>query len=104
TGREYWHLDSGFLNLFLQFGAVIGIVYLILCFMTAKNTRVYNNYVHIAIIMFSLYGIIEDVLSSFLYSYLWIIIGAAYYIAVNKKKKNKYIYILEKLKIKESEL
>ncbi len=105
TGENgYWHLDSGFLNLFLQFGAVIGIVYLILCFMTAKNTRVYNNYVHIAIIMFSLYGIIEDVLSSFLYSYLWIIIGAAYYIAVNKKKKNKNINILEILKLKEYKL
>ncbi|MCM1227306.1 MAG: hypothetical protein NC320_07775 [Clostridium sp.] len=96
VGDLYWALDSGFLNLFIRFGAIVGIVCLFLFFITAKlNFK--NQYIYIAIIMFALYGIIEDFLSSLLFNYLWIILGFAFYQFLNRKeieRKNKLYSLL----------
>ncbi len=95
TANSYWHLDSGFLNLFIQFGFIIGVICLFLFYITAKlNFK--NQYIYIAIIMFALYGIIEDILSSLLFNYLWIILGFAFYQFLNKKeieRKNKLYFL-----------
>ena len=83
----YWHLDSGILNLFIQFGAIIGIVCLVLYYHTGKMD--FNNkYIYAAVIGFAIYGIIEDVISSFLFNYLWILLGAAFYDMLSPKKES----------------
>ena len=87
TSNAYWHLDSGYLNLFIQFGFIVGFVCLILYYHTGKTD--YNNkYIYAAVIGFAFYGITEDLLSSFLYNYLWIILGAAFYDMLSPKKEN----------------
>lgn len=89
TEEFYWHLDSGYLNLFIQFGLIIGLIYLVLSFIMAKTIKSNNIYIYIAIILFAMYGVIEDVLSSFLFNYLWIVMGYSYYKYLNRKRNIK---------------
>ena len=87
SSAYYWHLDSGFLNLLIQFGFIIGLVCLVLYWHTGKMEFT-NKYIYAAVIGFAFYGIIEDVISSFLFNYLWIILGAAFYDMLSPKKEN----------------
>ena len=87
SSAYYWHLDSGYLNLFIQFGFIIGLICLILYYHAGKM-EYSNKYIYAAIIGFSFYGIIEDVMSSFLFNYLWIILGAAFYDMLGSPQTN----------------
>lgn len=85
SADNYWHLDSGYLNLFIRFGLIIGCIYVYMIIKICNKKYIKNVYIYIAIIMFSIYGLVENVLDSFLYNYLWIIIGMVMFRDLNKK-------------------
>ena len=87
SANSYSYLDSGYLSLFIQFGLIVGIVCLVLYYHMGKMNYT-NRYIYIAVIGFAVYGIIEDLLSSFLFNYLWILIGAAFYDMLSPRKEN----------------
>lgn len=70
---NYWYLDSGWLKLLLSFGLIAFILYLCLSIILCKNTI--DKRIIIILIVFSIYGMMENVLSSMLFNYIWVLFG-----------------------------
>lgn len=79
SSGNYWFLDSGYLNLFIRFGLLVGIIYVALFISMCRKLDFDNIYIYIAAIVFAMYGLVENILASFLYCYLWVLMGAAFY-------------------------
>lgn len=86
TSGSYWFLDSGYLNLFLKFGIITGVIFLLLYLNVCKQ-KIFNSYVYISMTIFAFYALVEDVLASFLVDYLWIVMGAALYMSLDSRQR-----------------
>lgn len=84
TEGSYWFLDSGYLNLFISFGVIAGMVFLLMFTGVCNKKSQFNTYIYIAMIVFAVYALSENVLASFVIDYLWIIMGAALFEMLDK--------------------